>query len=242
MPIKVKGRYKKGEQRKKAVELGEVADIDNQNWETLMGFKPSLKPYGADPHNPPTMSTDNAPLPTENDDNKPDQGNLASGGDVEKENPPHENEKVDHIKSNSEQKTTQRKNSEGVAEQMNNEAHQEEEYNVESGSLNSEEEKERYMNDYREKWTVSNKIADIKISAGQWRDNDRYAMADHLSQRYSLQDLKSQLHDNEQMLGAVTAQKKASKPAYPHGYTTSGAKSTSTDPLADILGDLGYEE
>lgn len=237
MPITVKSKYKRS-QRKRAVELGDVADVHNQNWETIMGFKPSLKPYGAENHEAPNMSTDNSPIPTEEDSNKPDQSQLARGGDVEKENPPHQDESVDHIKPNSEQKTT-RKRADGVTEQMNHDAHQGEEYNVEGGSLDSEEDLERFKDEYREKWTVSNKIADLKIAAGQWRENDKYSMADTLAQRYSLEDLKAQLEDNEQMLGTVQASQKK-KASYPHGYTVSGGRSVSSDPLAEILGNLGY--
>lgn len=223
MSIKVKSHFKDAGQQKKSVELGEVADVYDQNWETIMGFKPSLKPFGAEPHNPPNMSTQNAPIPTEDDSLKPDQGELASGSGVEKENPPHEDESVDHIKQNTEQKTTSKE--------------------ATQGSMQSEEDMEQVMNAYREKWTVANKIADIKIAAGQWKENDRYQNADILSQRYDLDTLHSQLQDNEQMLGAVAANKpqQTRTAAIPRGYSTAKQSSRQENPLEDILGDIGYD-
>lgn len=226
MPIKVKSRYKNSQQ-KNAVELGDVADIVSQNWETIMGFRPSLKPYGADPHNPPDVNLNNAPLPTEEDSLKPDQGDLAGNSDyqmsAEKENPPHQDESVDHINSNSEQKTTSRTT-------------------AATSTMNSEEEMEQAMNDYREKWAVANQIADIKIAADQWKENDRYQQVDSLSQKHSLNDLQEKLEDNRQMLGKISSsqQKKQTKNAQiPHGYSTSKQSNQSENPLGDILNDLG---
>lgn len=236
MTVRVKSKFKGGNQRKKAVELGEVADIYNQNWETLMGFRPRLEPYGAETHNPPEMGTDNSPIPTSEDTNKPDQGNL-SGGGAEKENPPHENESVDHIKPNSEQKTTKKK-AEGeefqTANDMNHEAHE----GVEDGedfdvSPSTEEEVERLNNEYRERWTVSHKIADLKISAGQWSENDRYEKADTLAHKHSMEDLQEMFEDNRQMLQRVNGSKK--KASVPRGYTTGGRSTGYEDPLQEIL-------
>lgn len=226
-------RGKQSSQRKTAIEPGDIAPIVNDNFETLTNppFKPSLELLEGDPHTPPTMNTNtDQNIKTDGEDgNQPSAEEIASGSpdydnspDVEKEQIPHENEKV---------KQTSKKASDENSEDKDDSEEENEEETVEASM-------QKLKNEYATKYTLATKLFDIKLAAGVEEEINRYNFATLKADNEDITSLEAQIEDNQQFLNRIQASqpaetKKIANVNLPNGFT--GRPQSTDSPFADDL-------
>lgn len=228
-------RSKQSSQRKTAIEPGDIAPIVNENFETLTNppFKPSLELLEGDPHTPPTMDTNtDLNIKTDGEDgNQPSAEEVASGSvdydnapDVEKEQIPHENEKV---------KQTSKKASEEDSEDKDDTEGAEEE-----GEETVEASIQRLKSEYATKYALATRLFDIKLAAGVEEEINRYNFATLKADNEDAASLEAQIEDNQKFLNQIQASqptetKKIANVTLPSGFT--GGPSSTESPFNDDI-------
>lgn len=244
--------------KKRAADFNEPAKMRLENFETLLGFKPSLDLLGGDPENKPEMSKNNAPKGIDNpkeDPKQPSAENINQGlsqeeaPDTEVEKIPHEGEKV-------RQTAGSKKTAEEQNEDLSSPEYQQQvdrasrEYQGEyDGSEIPQDEGSQYYSDpvqeaqdeFAEKFMVGSKLADIKIAASLLQESERYSFVNKIARENSLSALESLLSENqtlyESMKSREPREKQASRGDFFIPRTTQGnpPPSSHQDALSSIL-------
>lgn len=165
---------------KKALgEVGVPAPVSEENFVTLTepAFKPRLELISGDPETPPQFSNSDLPegMTLNQDGTRPDAGNISNGlsdetiGDAKEDKPPHEDEKVVQDNNNLDEDQLQlNKNS----------------------SMTSQD-------DFRLRYKMAAKLADIKISNGLLSEGQRDNFTDYTSEHFNGEQIESYLQENK---------------------------------------------
>lgn len=196
---KVKIKRGRTASKKQAVELGDVAPVVLENFETLTNppFKPRLELIEGDPHNPPDMNTNtDQNITTDGEDqNRPDAGDIVSkspeyknGPEVSKEEIPHENE---HVKQGKK-----------VAETEEEEEDKETETSEES---TTEERLAGLKREYASRYNLASRLFDIRLAAGVEEEINRNNFIVSRADNLDTNTLESQVQDSEVFLRRIQA-------------------------------------
>ena len=193
-------------------DMGEPADIATENFETITGFKPSLDLPDAEHEKPPVMDANNPPKNMklqEGDPNALTANELSKGDDYHDQDL--KEEKPPHDGEGASQ--TSPKNGPGQT----------------TASANDE---------YREKFMLSSRLADVKIAVGQMGENDRYAFVEQTINENSIDEIEKVLNESEGMYEAVKAAKSKVASRNPLAPNPMMRREAEIDPLQAIFGGI----
>ncbi len=232
-------RGKEASQTKRALDIGDVAPVVLENFETLTNpkFKPRLELIEGDPHNPPTMNTNtDQNIRTEGEDSKrPDAGDITSKApeyenapEVAVEDIPHENEHVKQGKKTAEEdnKPDFIKSDEEKAEESDD-----------SGD-NTVEAIQKLKREYAHRYDLAMQLFDIRKQAGIEEDINRYNFVNTKAESTEISALEREISDGRAYLSQIQASAKQPETkiagiTLPGGFT--GGAQRNDSPFEDDL-------
>lgn len=229
---------------KRAMDMGDVAPVVLENFETLTNpkFKPRLELIEGDPHNAPKMNTNtDQNIKTDGEDSKrPSTEEIARGGSdyenakaPEAEKIPHENE---HVKQGAK---TADENEKPDFLKTDEEKEAEDSDDSDDSGDKTVEAMQKLKREFAHRYDLATQLFDIRKQAGVEDEINRYNYVNIKAEATEIPALEAQIADGRSYLSQITAsqpQRQDTKVAgvqLPGGFT--GSTPSNNSPFDDDL-------